>query len=113
MPRLVPSLAMTNINNDMKQPCVYIISNPLHTVLYIGVTSNLSQRLIQHKDHSFGGFSARYNLTELVYFEEFGCMMEAIAREKQLKSWSRKRKDTLIAKFNPLWKDLFREIKEE
>ena len=69
--------------------------------------------MMQHRNHSFGGFSARYNLVELVYFEEFGSMMEAIAREKQLKSWSRKRKDTLITNANPLWKDLFSDIKDE
>jgi putative endonuclease len=65
--------------------------------------------MLQHINHSFGGFSARYNLTQLLYFEEFGNMMAAIAREKQLKSWSRKRKDALISANNPEWKDLFAE----
>lgn len=94
--------------ND-KKPCVYIISNSSHSTIYVGVTSNLSQRIMQHKSHSFGGFSARYNLVQLLYFEEFGNMNDAIAREKQIKSWSRSRKDNLISEFNPLWHDLFSE----
>ena len=93
----------------MKKPCVYIISNQLHTTLYTGVTSNLTQRMRQHRNHSFGGFSAKYNLTQLVHSEEFGSMEQAIAREKQIKSWSRKRKDDLIGAHNPMWVDLFQE----
>ena len=93
----------------MKKPCVYILSNPLHTVLYVGVTSDIIQRIIQHRNRSFGGFSARYNLMQLLYVEEFGSMTDAIAREKQIKSWSRKRKDALIATTNPLWLDLMAE----
>ena len=93
----------------MVKPCVYIISNHLHTTLYTGVTSDLMRRMVQHKNHTFGGFSARYNLTQLLYFEEYDNMLEAIAREKQIKSWSRKRKDELIAEFNPQWRDLLYE----
>ena len=63
--------------------------------------------MIQHINHTFGGFSARYNLTQLLHVEEFGNMKDAIAREKQLKSWSRKRKDELITANNPEWRDLF------
>ena len=91
----------------MKKPCVYIISNKYHTTLYIGVTSDITRRMIQHINHTFGGFSARYNLTQLLHVEEFGNMIDAIAREKQLKSWSRKRKDALITANNPEWRDLF------
>ena len=93
----------------MEKPCIYIISNTLRTTLYTGVTSNLTQRMLQHRNHSFGGFSARYNLTQLVHFEELGTMSQAIAREKQIKSWSRKRKEELISTHNPMWKDLFQE----
>ena len=93
----------------MKKPCVYIISNSSHTTLYIGVTSDIEQRMVQHRNREFGGFSARYNLTQLLYFEELGSMTEAITREKQLKSWSRKRKDFLISSNNPFWKDLLAE----
>ena len=93
----------------MKRPCVYIISNKYHTTLYIGVTSDIMQRMAQHRSGTFGGFSARYNLSQLLHFEEFGSMDAAIAREKQLKSWSRKRKDDLISNNNPEWKDLLEE----
>ena len=93
----------------MKKPCVYIISNKYHTTLYIGVTSDIMQRMTQHKSGSLGGFSARYNLTQLLHIEEFTNMDAAIAREKQLKSWSRKRKDALITANNPDWKDLLAE----
>ena len=99
---------MTKIGK-MKRPCVYIISNKYHTTLYIGVTSDIMQRMAQHRSGTFGGFSARYNLSQLLHFEEFGSMDAAIAREKQLKSWSRKRKDDLISNNNPEWKDLLEE----
>ena len=94
----------------MKKPCVYIISNHSHSTIYVGVTSDIVQRMTQHRNHQFGGFSARYNLTHLLHFEEFGSMTEAIAREKQIKSWSRKRKDDLISSYNPSWKDLLEEL---
>jgi putative endonuclease len=93
----------------MKKPCVYILSNKSHSTLYTGVTSDIEQRVKQHRNHTFGGFSAKYNLTQLLHFEEFGSMAEAIAREKQIKSWSRKRKDELISDNNPSWKDLMSE----
>ena len=69
----------------MIKPCVYIITNSSNNVLYTGVTSNLQKRMLQHIDKSFGGFSARYNLSKLVFFEEFGSMTQAIDREKQIK----------------------------
>ena len=94
---------------DDKKPSVYIISNHSHSTIYVGVTSDLPKRMMQHKNHSFGGFSARYNLVQLLYFEGFGNMNDAIAREKQIKSWSRSRKDKLISEFNPSWRDLFSE----
>ena len=93
----------------MRKPCVYIISNKYHTTLYIGVTSDITQRMTQHRSGVFGGFSARYNLSKLLHFEEFSSMDIAIAREKQLKSWSRKRKEALISSNNPEWKDLLTE----
>ena len=94
----------------MKKPCVYIISNQSHSTIYVGVTSDIAQRMAQHRNHQFGGFSARYNLTQLLHFEEFGSMAEAIAREKQIKSWSRKKKDDLISGSNPSWRGLLEEI---
>ena len=86
---------------------VYILTNKHNKVFYTGVTSNLSGRLIQHKQglHQ-DSFSKRYHVTKLVYIEEFDRIEDAIAREKQLKAGSRQRKIDLIEKFNPEWKDL-------
>ena len=110
MPRLVSSLAMTFFYiTIVNKPCVYIMSNSSHSTIYVGVTSDITSRMNQHINHSCGGFSARYNLTQLIYFEEFGSMAEAIAREKQIKSWSRRRKDELISSANPAWRDLLNE----
>ncbi|MEM6721173.1 MAG: GIY-YIG nuclease family protein [Bacteroidota bacterium] len=90
----------------MKTPCVYILTNKNNTVLYIGVTSNLLRRMYQHKTKAFKGFTAKYNCHKLVYFEEFTSMLEAIAREKQLKAGNRKRKEELINQENSEWNDL-------
>jgi putative endonuclease len=98
----------------MKGGFVYIITNAHHTVLYVGVTSNLFNRTIQHRDKIFPkSFSARYNLSKLVYYEIFDSIVDAIAREKQLKGGSRKKKESLINKFNPEWKDLFEVLVNE
>ncbi len=91
----------------MIKPCVYIITNNSNRVLYTGVTSNLPKRVLQHIDKSFGGFSARYNLSKLVFFEEFGSMAQAIDREKQIKGLRREKKIKLIEERNPDWQSLF------
>ena len=91
----------------MIKPCVYIITNNSNRVLYTGVTSNLPKRMLQHIDKSFGGFSARYNLSKLVFFEEFGSMTQAIDREKQIKGLRREKKIKLIEEMNPDWQPLF------
>ncbi|MBR6760181.1 MAG: GIY-YIG nuclease family protein [Alistipes sp.] len=91
----------------MIKPCVYIITNNSNRVLYTGVTSNLPKRMLQHIDKSFGGFSARYNLSKLVFFEEFGSMAQAIDREKQIKGLRREKKIKLIEEMNPDWQSLF------
>jgi putative endonuclease len=75
-------------------------------VLYVGVTGHLARRVWEHKQKRVPGFTARYRVTELVYFEAFGDIRAAIAREKQIKGWLRARKITLIEAFNPRWKDL-------
>ena len=85
---------------------VYILTNKYNTVLYIGVTGNLAARLDQHKNKATPGFTARYNLNKLVYYETTEDPTSAITREKQLKGWSRKKKQELITSFNPKWKDL-------
>lgn len=88
------------------QSCVYILTNESKTVLYVGVTSDVEQRIAQHRRGEYDAFTRRYGLHKLVFVEYHTTMMGAIAREKQLKSWSRKRKDELIRSINPLWKDL-------
>lgn len=85
---------------------VYILSNWSDSVLYIGVTGNLQRRLYEHKNHLVDGFSNKYNINKLVYYEETSDVYSAISREKQLKKWSRSKKNELIAKVNPQWADL-------
>ena len=79
-------------------------------VLYIGVTADLLRRVREHKEMRAPGFTARYRVTELVYFEAFGDSRIAIAREKQIKGWLRARKIALIESFNPHWRDLAAEL---
>ena len=85
---------------------VYILTNNSHHSLYIGVTNDLERRLYEHKAELLDGFTKQYHLHKLVYYEETGDVNAAIAREKQLKGWSRQKKDALIASVNPLWEDL-------
>lgn len=86
---------------------VYIMASKNRNSLYIGVTSNLEQRVGQHKDHLLkGSFSDKYNTVDLVYCEEYSEVEDAIAREKQLKNWSRAKKDRLIRAMNPEMNDL-------
>ncbi|MEO0031540.1 MAG: hypothetical protein RIS94_1298 [Pseudomonadota bacterium] len=89
-----------------KQPCVYILASGHYGTLYIGVTSNLMQRLWQHREEVTKGFTSRYVVKRLVYFEQLGDMQRAIAREKQLKNWRRDWKINLINAANPEWHDL-------
>ena len=91
----------------MKIPCVYILSNRPNGVLYIGVTSDLALRMTQHTDGGLPGFSKRYGLKHLTYYETFPTMLDAIAREKQLKEWRRAWKVRLVDAFNPEWRNLF------
>jgi putative endonuclease len=93
-----------------KQPAVYLVTNKPEGVLYAGVTSDLPKRIWQHKYKITKGFSEKYNLTRLVYFELFGDMYQAISREKQIKSGSRKTKIKLIESINPEWRDLYPDI---
>jgi len=89
----------------MKQDYVYILSS-YSRVLYIGVTSDLDRRVSEHKQKSMAGFTSRYNIDRLVYVEMFGEIFDALAREKQLKKWSRVKKEKLIECMNPQWNDL-------
>ena len=95
----------------MKPGFIYIITNKSNTVLYIGVTSNLPQRIEEHKQKRYeNSFSARYNLNKLVYYEQFQMIGDAIGREKQLKAGNRATKEKLINSINPTWNDLYDEI---
>ena len=94
----------------MKQSFVYIITNQRNGTLYIGVTSDLIKRIFEHKSKAIKGFSQRYGLTMLVYYEIFGDINEAILREKYLKGKKREFKIKLIEDFNPQWRDLYDEI---
>lgn len=85
---------------------VYIVTNKVNTVLYTGVTSDLQERILQHKEKIYKGFTAKYNCYKLVYFEEFQWIQDAIAREKQIKAGSRKKKIDLVLNENPGWNDL-------
>jgi putative endonuclease len=78
--------------------------------LYIGITGKLRDRVWQHKNKLVEGFTKKYNITKLVYFEQTEDVYSALAREKQLKGWTRKKKIALIEKENPTWKDLFDEL---
>jgi putative endonuclease len=90
---------------------VYIITNVHHTTLYIGVTANLPARIQEHKEHIYkSSFSSRYNLEKLIFYEYIEGIEAAIAREKQLKRWTRRKKEILIYAMNPEWKDLGEEL---
>jgi len=89
---------------------VYIMTNKYNTVLYTGVTNDLIRRVYEHKNKLVEGFTAKYNLTKLVYYEISKDVKDAINREKQIKGWKREKKEKLIKGFNPDWKDLYEEI---
>ena len=86
---------------------IYIMTNTTHTTLYVGVTSDVIRRVYEHRAKMVEGFTKRYNLTKLVYYEVCGDIETAIVREKQLKAGSRARKLQLINGMNPTWGDLF------
>ena len=95
----------------MKPGYIYIITNNNHTVLYTGVTSNLTKRIKEHQDKRYqGSFSVRYNVNKIVYYEAFQMIGDAISREKQIKAGSRAKKIALINSINAEWNDLYKEI---
>ena len=85
---------------------VYPLTNKLNTVLYVGVTNNPERRLYEHKNELADSFTKRYHIHKLVYYETTPDVRAAIEREKQIKSWSRARKNALVNEMNPKWKDL-------
>jgi putative endonuclease len=94
----------------MKQPAVYILASQRNGTLYIGVTSNLAKRIYEHKTHVVEGFTDKYSVDFLVWFELHDTMEAAISREKVLKRWNRLWKTELIETKNPEWNDLYEEI---
>ena len=87
---------------------VYILSNNTNVTIYTGITNDLIRRVYEHKTHAdTKSFTARYGIEKLVYFEETSDAYTAISREKQIKSWSRKRKNRLVETINPSWEDLY------
>lgn len=91
----------------MKQASVYILSSRSNKVLYVGVTSQLKQRIWQHRNGVVDGFSKKYHVHKLVFFEVHQSMTAAIIREKQIKRWKRDWKENLIKSMNPKWMDLY------
>ncbi len=89
------------------QPAIYIMANKRNGTIYTGVTSNLQNRVYFHKSGAIPGFSRHYSCKMLVYYELFSTMLDAIAREKQIKGGSRKKKLALIENMNPNWSDLY------
>ncbi|NHQ59478.1 GIY-YIG nuclease family protein [Chlorobium sp. BLA1] len=86
--------------------CVYILTNRTNKVMYVGMTNDLVRRVREHKSRMIDGFTKKYNVDKLVYFEETTDVLSAIAREKEIKKWRREKKDLLDATLNPEWKDL-------
>ncbi len=85
---------------------VYLLTNWNDKVIYVGMTNDLQRRLYEHKNKSVRGFTSRYNVNKLVYFEHTTYVLEAIAREKEIKKWRREKKNRLVESMNPEWKDL-------
>ena len=89
---------------------VYILTNWSNKVLYIGVTNNLERRLYEHKNKLIKGFTEKYNVNKLVYYDSTTDVKAAIEREKQIKGWTRLKKSNLIESINPYWKDLSEDL---
>jgi len=98
------------MDGSIKQPVVYILASQRNGTLYTGVTSNLHRRVWEHKNDLIDGFTKKYQVHQLVYFELHADMYSAITREKQIKKWKRQWKIELIEKHNPQWRDLWLDI---
>ena len=88
---------------------VYLVTNWNHRVIYVGVTNDLARRLYEHQNKLIKGFTEKYNVNKLVYFEETTDVRRALEREKEIKKWRREKKDALVLSVNPEWKDLSNE----
>ncbi|MCW8442702.1 GIY-YIG nuclease family protein [Fluoribacter gormanii] len=93
-----------------KESYIYLLANKHNNVLYTGVSNDLIRRVYEHKNKLVAGFTKKYNVDRLVYYEACGSIIVAIEREKQIKGWSRKKKHDLINTLNPEWNDLYQSI---
>ena len=91
---------------DQQRYYVYLLTNCNNKVMYVGVTNDLERRLYEHKNKLVKGFTEKYNVNKLVYVEETGDVISALAREKEIKKWRREKKNNLVVGSNPEWKDL-------
>ena len=91
---------------DERHYYVYLVTNWNHRVMYIGVTNDLERRIYEHKNKLVKGFTEKYNVNKLVYFEETSDVNAALAREKEIKKWRREKKDALVTRMNPQWTEL-------
>lgn len=94
----------------MKDYYVYILTSRKNTVLYTGITNDLVKRVYEHKQNLIPGFTKKYNVHKLVYYEQYNDVYKAITREKRIKEWKRQWKIELIEKSNPNWKDLYNDL---
>ena len=94
----------------LREPCMYILASRPPGAIYTGVTSDLARRVWQHKRREGSSFTRRYQIDKLVWMEMHETMYEAIAREKQIKRWSKKRRRGMIDAFNPKWRDLYSDL---
>ena len=108
--RARPSPKPRNKRMNEKQPCVYLLASKKNGTLYTGVTSNLARRIYTHKRKIIAGFTGRYDVRRLVYYERHDTMAATISREKQIKSWQRRWKINLIETQNPRWRDLYEDL---
>jgi putative endonuclease len=99
-----------SIRKPIRNPAVYIMANQRSGMLYTGVTSNLSRRVFEHREVLVPGFTTRYACKMLVWYAYYDLISEAIAREKQIKAGSRKKKLALIEELNPTWRDLYEDL---
>ena len=97
-------------NIRVKRPCVYLLASQRNGTLYVGVTSDLVQRVYQHRSDAVEGFTQKFQVHTLAWYELHETMESAIVREKQIKKWNRKWKLRIIEEFNPSWRDLWPEI---
>ena len=101
------------ISGELQVNYVYILTNKYNTTMYVGVTNNLERRISEHRQELIEGFTKKYHIHKLVYYEFYNNIKDAIIREKQIKGWRRDKKNNLVETLNPEWNDLYDEINTE